>query len=175
MTSAQHATAIMRTSRGDHRFGAALSHFSVLNQKDLHDRLAAIHYAAFSRMDENGWSASVIEELFKGNGVSFYLCGQGKINAFAITRSVLDEAELLTVAVHPSLQNKGFGRQLLHYVMEDLAASGIAEMFLEVRDDNQSALALYTNLSFDKVGKRKKYYTTRTGQHIDACALRVRL
>ena len=90
MTSAQHATAIMRTSRGDHRFGAALSHFSVLNQKDLHDRLAAIHYAAFSRMDENGWSASVIEELFKGNGVSFYLCGQGKINAFAITRSVLD-------------------------------------------------------------------------------------
>ena len=64
--------------------------------------------------------------------------------------------EIHTVGVDPAYQGRGIGRAMM---TDLLAAAGPdATVYLEVRTDNDAALALYTGLGFEKVGVRKRYY-----------------
>ncbi|MEZ0340094.1 ribosomal protein S18-alanine N-acetyltransferase [Mycobacterium sp. pV006] len=65
------------------------------------------------------------------------------------------EYEIHTIAVDPVYQGKGIGRQLLDGLLD--YADG-ATVFLEVRTDNEAAIALYESAGFEKVGLRKRYY-----------------
>ncbi|MGE2832394.1 ribosomal protein S18-alanine N-acetyltransferase [Mycobacterium sp. SMC-4] len=65
------------------------------------------------------------------------------------------EYEIHTIGVDPAYQGKGIGRQLLDRLLE--YADG-ATVFLEVRTDNASAIALYESAGFSRVGLRKRYY-----------------
>lgn len=67
------------------------------------------------------------------------------------------EAEVHTIGVHPAWQGKGVGRRLLRALLER-ADSVSAPTFLEVRTDNDPAIALYESHGFEVVGLRKKYY-----------------
>ena len=65
------------------------------------------------------------------------------------------EAEVHTVAVDPAHQGHGIGRALLRAL---LALAGSATVFLEVRTDNETAIALYRSEGFAVVGTRRGYY-----------------
>lgn len=86
---------------------------------------------------------------------------------FALTRSVLDEAELLLLAVDPSVRRGGVGAALLRAVLADAEATGIARLHLEVRAGNP-AERLYTRHGFAPVGVRRGYYKGRDGELNDA-------
>lgn len=66
------------------------------------------------------------------------------------------EYEIHTVGVDPDYQGRGIGRAMMARLLE--AAGPDATVFLEVRTDNEAALALYHGLGFHKVGVRKRYY-----------------
>jgi ribosomal-protein-alanine N-acetyltransferase len=86
---------------------------------------------------------------------------------FAMTRSVADEAELLLLGVAPRFRRRGVGTALLRSVEADCALGGIATLHLEVRASND-AVRLYTGHGFAKVGERRAYYRSRTGEAHDA-------
>jgi len=86
---------------------------------------------------------------------------------FAMIRSVADEAELLLLGVAPDFRRRGVGTALLRSVEADCAAGGIATLHLEVRATND-AVRLYTGHGFAKVGERRAYYRSKTGQAHDA-------
>ncbi len=86
---------------------------------------------------------------------------------FAMTRSVADEAELLLLGVAPDFRRRGVGTALLRSVEADCVASGVAMLHLEVRAGNE-AVRLYTGNGFAKVGERRAYYRSKTGQAHDA-------
>jgi len=65
------------------------------------------------------------------------------------------EAEVHTLAVDPAYQGKGVGRALLRALLEH--ADG-ATVFLEVRTDNEPAMALYESEGFTVIGTRRGYY-----------------
>ena len=65
------------------------------------------------------------------------------------------EYEIHTIGVDPAYQGQGIGRQMLHRLF-DFAAG--APIFLEVRTDNEAAIALYESEGFVKMGVRKRYY-----------------
>ncbi len=71
---------------------------------------------------------------------------------------VLDEAEILTIAVLPPWRRQGLGGRLLTAAMAAAAAAGAKTMFLEAAADNVAALALYGRHNFEQVGRRKGYY-----------------
>jgi len=73
-------------------------------------------------------------------------------------RRVLDEAEILTIAVLPPWRRLGIGGRMLAAAMASAAAAGAATMFLEAAADNLPALALYGRFDFEPVGRRKGYY-----------------
>lgn len=86
---------------------------------------------------------------------------------FAMVRSVMDEAELLLIAVDPAHGRRGIGTALLRAVEADCAVAGVADLHLEVRAGND-ALRLYTAHGFVKVGERRAYYRGPDGKAYDA-------
>ena len=65
------------------------------------------------------------------------------------------EYEIHTVGVDAAYQGQGIGRQLLTELLE--YANG-GTVFLEVRTDNEPAIALYESVGFVRVGLRRRYY-----------------
>ncbi|OTG81109.1 ribosomal protein S18-alanine N-acetyltransferase [Acinetobacter sp. ANC 4648] len=88
---------------------------------------------------------------------------QGEVVGFCILQPVLDEANLLLMAIHPSQQGKGLGFQLLDESMTLLKNNPI-QIFLEVRESNLSAIALYEKSGFHQIDLRPNYYPTSAGQ-----------
>jgi ribosomal-protein-alanine acetyltransferase len=67
-------------------------------------------------------------------------------------------ADVLTVVTRPDARRRGWGRRLLDVALAELDADGVVEVFLEVRDSNAPARALYRATGFDEVGARRRYY-----------------
>jgi ribosomal-protein-alanine N-acetyltransferase len=83
----------------------------------------------------------------------------------------VDELHLLNITVHPEHQGQGWGRTMLSHLGQlacDLAAR---QVWLEVRQSNQRARALYERWGFEAVGRRKAYYPA-AGQREDAVVMR---
>lgn len=86
----------------------------------------------------------------------------GQVVGFCILQPVLDEANLLLMAIHPSQQGRGLGYQLLDASLAQLKNNPI-QVFLEVRESNQAAIALYEKSGFHQIDVRKNYYPQADG------------
>jgi [ribosomal protein S18]-alanine N-acetyltransferase len=69
-----------------------------------------------------------------------------------------EEGEIADLAVAPAARRRGIGRLLLDRVLVDLEARGVGSVFLEVRESNAAARALYASHGFVGVGRRMGYY-----------------
>jgi [ribosomal protein S18]-alanine N-acetyltransferase len=68
------------------------------------------------------------------------------------------DAEIADLAVAPSARRRGIGRRLLERILEDVETRGVDSVFLEVRESNVAARALYAAQGFAAVGRRPGYY-----------------
>nr|WP_282558027.1 ribosomal protein S18-alanine N-acetyltransferase [Providencia burhodogranariea] len=118
------------------------------------------------------------ERVFYGNQGERYhnikLSVNNHIVGFAITQCVLDEATLFNIAVHPDFQGRGYGRLLMDQLINDLIEKDILTLWLEVRESNAAALALYDKLGFHQATVRKDYYPAKQGRE-DALVLALTL
>ena len=74
------------------------------------------------------------------------------------SQTVLDETDMMNVAVHPDFRRQGVARALILALTEELKKRGSHCLTLEVRDSNAPAAALYASLGFAQIGLRKNYY-----------------
>lgn len=81
----------------------------------------------------------------------------GEVVGYAGIARLADEVHVMGIAVLPSQQGQGCGRQLLTALCREAAASSAA-MLLEVRPSNTSARHLYRTAGFTQVGRRPGYY-----------------
>ena len=137
-------------------------------------RLADIHAGAFARP----WSAMDFESLLAERGVLADGLFQGRGNdprGFVLSRRVLDEAEILTVALDASLRGRKLAAPLLRRHLDALNARGVRRVHLEVDEDNAPAVALYRRLGFTEIGRRVGYYTKPDGTRATALTMSVGL
>ena len=83
---------------------------------------------------------------------------QEKIVGYILCSTVLDEMEILRIAVDEDYRRRGYGRLLLLKVREIAQSRGISACFLEVRESNLSAQALYRSVGFSVCGHRSRFY-----------------
>jgi ribosomal-protein-alanine N-acetyltransferase len=126
------------------------------------DALAAIHAAAFT--DPRPWSAAEFAALLASPTVFLRTLSQGLV----MGRVILDEAELLTIAVHPQAQGQGLGAQLLAMFEGESLSRGAATGFLEVSAANPTAQRLYARAGWRETGRRRGYYRDVSGAPCDA-------
>ncbi|AFY40606.1 (SSU ribosomal protein S18P)-alanine acetyltransferase [[Leptolyngbya] sp. PCC 7376] len=72
--------------------------------------------------------------------------------------SIVEEAHVTIMAVHPDFQGQGLGQYILLGLLRDAWLRGLERATLEVRDSNTAAIALYEKFGFQTAGRRKGYY-----------------
>jgi ribosomal-protein-alanine N-acetyltransferase len=131
--------------------------------------IAALHGASFHR----GWSDGEIERMLIDRGVLTHRAMVGRTLAgFILSRLVVGEAEILSVAVAAARRRRGLARALLDLHLRRLAGLGTRAVFLEVDEDNAPARRLYQRAGFREIGRREAYYRDPAGKGTAALVLR---
>jgi ribosomal-protein-alanine acetyltransferase len=104
------------------------------------------------------WSAAELSLLAKGGTRVWVAEEAGEIIGTSAARTVGDEVEILNLGVAPSWRRRGVGRDLMVRAMEQAGQAGARRAFLDVRESNRGARALYATLGFVETGRRPNYY-----------------
>ena len=130
------------------------------------DQLADLHRACFTM--PRPWTAGEFTALMAGTGV---FITAPTPTAFAMGRAILDEVELLTLAVDPSARRTGLGAATLNAFELEALRRGALRAHLEVAANNAAARALYQTAGYCESGQRRGYYDAPNGAKIDAIIL----
>ena len=107
------------------------------------------------------WSEDSFRRILAGQAAIFQVVEvppEKAVAGYIIAFSVGSDAEVLNVAVDPIHRGRGLAGQMLDSVLIQLGRSGVRTAFLEVRESNRAALALYGSRGFKEIGRRRNYY-----------------
>jgi len=145
-----------------------------LTPSDDIDRIMAVMQTAFDPAYGEAWTRPQLDNtLVLGHcsyrliGADGELPGDAPAAGFTLSRTILDEEELLLFAVAPEWRGRGLGKMLLRQLIDSAPSRGVKRIFLEMRDNNP-AESLYRQSGFAPIGRRPNYYRMRGGQAIDA-------
>ncbi|HFI0054444.1 TPA: ribosomal protein S18-alanine N-acetyltransferase [Streptococcus suis] len=120
-------------------------------QENLAEAVLAVMQSVY---EQSPWTVEQIVSSMSSQDEDYYLAYEGQeLVGFLAVQTVLDEMEILQIAVRADFQRLGIASQLMAAVMD-----WEGDIFLEVRESNSAAQALYTRQHFTKIGKRKDYY-----------------
>ncbi|MCU1242230.1 MAG: rimI [Candidatus Acidoferrum typicum] len=109
------------------------------------------------------WPSESHAKLAATPGGVFLVCETiTRLVGFLAARQVADEAEILNIAVYCDFRRKGVASTLLLAALDNFRRSAITRVFLELRESNQPARALYERHGFVPAGIRKSYYRDPT-------------
>jgi ribosomal-protein-alanine N-acetyltransferase len=143
----------------------------VIRPADMSDArdVASIHAASFDRP----WGLMEFERMMaEENTLAHVAGGEREAEAFVLSRLSADEAEILSIAVHPRRRGEGHSGRLLRAHTEALTLNRIRTIFLEVEQTNAPALALYKRQGFTEVARRDAYYRRSDGSAATALVMR---
>lgn len=128
--------------------------FAPMLLKDLHD----VYYIEQNVFPYH-WTYRNLESSIATENRGIVLRnGEGTLIGYFIALDIVDEMELLKIAVGREFQGKGYGRILLDKVLELARLLDMESVFLEVRESNTPAIGLYRKTGFKTVGIRPGYY-----------------
>jgi [ribosomal protein S18]-alanine N-acetyltransferase len=110
---------------------------------------------------EDSWSERTYRgELEDRGDTRHYVAAEedGVLAGWAGLAAIGGQGDVLTIGVRPESQGRGIGAALLTALLDEAAARGCVEVFLDVRADNDRARRLYERFGFTAVGLRKRYY-----------------
>lgn len=120
------------------------------------DAVLEIEQAVFS----NPWRLKDFQYALAKEGSYGVVClAEGRVIGYALGFFVMEEFHLADFAVHPDLQHRGIGRQLLDVLLDVLKRRPVSLVSLEVRGSNRAAIALYRQVGFQTVAIRRGYYS----------------
>lgn len=116
--------------------------------------IAAIERGVFT----DPWSARDFRDCVVSDTVFLVAEEEGGVAGYLIAHDAAGEGEILNLAVAPARLRRGIGRALVQEALAVLAGRGVSEVYLEVRETNGAARALYGGFDFREVGRRARYY-----------------
>ena len=119
------------------------------------DELAALHAACF--VGDDVWSANFMLQQLKNPAVVGLAAHDGKsILSFGLFQMVEDMGDVLTLATLPKHRRRGHAKDILTAMVGLLPSGG--KLWLEVADNNATAMDLYKNIGFHETTTRPNYY-----------------
>lgn len=123
---------------------------------DIFEQLSALDKLC---VGADGWSAdSFRSEAEKNTGHILYITDSGKVIALLSGYHAVGEGDITSVAVHPDYRRKGLAKKLIEK-FENSLPEDTESIFLEVRESNCEAIALYEKCGFERLSVRKNFYS----------------
>ena len=107
------------------------------------------------------WSEQLIRDCLKVGYHSLVLREEGEIRAYAFASGAAGESHILNICVDPNHRGQGYAKDLIRQCIATVMINGAKVMFLEVRESNHGAIALYESMGFVETGRREDYYRRR--------------
>lgn len=128
------------------------------DMKDLAG-IAALEMTVFS----HPWNEEMVSSSIQGayDHVKILETSEGEIAGYIIYSAVCDSADLLRVAVDAGSRRRGIGCKLMEAMIDDCKDRNVQSIFLEVRESNAAAIAMYEQFGFIKISTRKNTTTHR--------------
>ena len=127
------------------------------------ETMKSSHVAQIAELEKicfsDPWSEkSIASEL--NNELAFWLTAMEgeQVAGYIGSQTVIDETDMMNVAVHPDFRRKGIAEALVNALVEAMKSRGSRCLTLEVRASNEPAIMLYEKLGFSQIGRRKNYY-----------------
>ena len=132
------------------------NNFAVVPMTEAHvAQVAALEQVCFS----DPWSENSVRSELENPLSTWLIALEGEtVLGYVGSQTVLDEADIMNVAVAPDHRRQGIARLLLERLEEALRARDVHSLTLEVRASNAPAKALYASLGYVRVGRRPNYY-----------------
>lgn len=121
------------------------------------DNIYKIENNVFHR---SSWSYGMVRDEIlnrRSNGQTWVLKLSNYIIGYCMVRFGSNEVDILNMAIDIKFQNNGYGKKLLHHILKEAPINSF--IFLEVKRGNFPAIRLYSNIGFEKIHIRKKYYS----------------
>lgn len=135
-------------------------HFREMSVTDI-DHVIAIEISNY----DFPWSQQIFLDCIRVG----YLCrvmenSQGEFIGYAVMTAAAEESHILNISIAPEFQGRGYGRDFMHFLLEEAQRHDSKDIILEVRPSNQIALKLYYSLGFLQIGTRQHYYQSYDGR-----------
>lgn len=138
------------------------------SDKSALDEIMPVMREAFDAEFGEAWTRAQCEGMLVNKAIRLNIARrEGRTAGFALSRIILDDAELLLLAVRPQARRAGVGRALLDRAIAVAETMGARRLHLEVRENN-AAVELYRSAGFDEIGRRADYYRGANGNKFDA-------
>lgn len=122
------------------------------------------------------WSwGNFIDSLAAGYEARVLRSTEGTLLGYFLAMQGVDEMHLLNIAVAPESQGQGHARLLLDALCALAAERGLTQVWLEVRQSNARARAVYARYGFAETGLRRAYYPAGNGLREDAVLMSLSL
>ena len=127
------------------------------------EKMQACHVTQIAELEticfSDPWSEKSIGSELE-NKLSFWLVAMegDRVAGYVGSQTVLDETDMMNIAVHPDYRRKGIAEALVTALIARLKEQGSTSLMLEVRASNEPARKLYEKMGFVQVGRRPNYY-----------------
>jgi len=106
------------------------------------------------------WSRNMfVEEMSNRSARLVVFVDEERVVGYMCFWEIMDEAHLLTIAVHPQKRRRGYGKFMMDHLEQLCVKDGLKRIVLDVGRRNDPARNLYRKCGFISVGFRKDYYT----------------
>jgi ribosomal-protein-alanine N-acetyltransferase len=136
------------------------------------DAVMAIEVAAYAFPWSRG---NFVDSISAGHVARVLLGPAGEMLGYFVAMSGVDEMHLLNITVANELQGRGHARWMLDALVEQCRAQRADALWLEVREANAHARAIYRHLGFEVVGVRRRYYPAAFGRREDAVVMSLKI
>ena len=129
-------------------------------REEILDRIADMDARVFgnSRWGRDAFSENVF------NDYDYLICaaseapdGETDVLGYGLLRC-FDDAEVIMIAADPARLREGIGSRILLSLLKEAAERKAKAVFLEVRESNLAARAMYQKAGFTEEGIRRGYY-----------------
>jgi ribosomal-protein-alanine N-acetyltransferase len=132
------------------------------------DAVMAIESAAYAFPWSRG---NFVDSIASGYAASVLYDAAGEVLGYFVAMAGVDEMHLLNITVAPRAQHRGHALYMLDALVDLCRARGAVQLWLEVRESNARARAIYLRRGFVHVGVRKGYYPAPHGKREDAAVM----
>ena len=127
------------------------------------EKMNASHVPQIAELEKvcfaDPWSVTSIETELTSRLSLWLVAMEGDtLVGYVGSQTVIDESDVMNIAVHPDYRRQGIGEALLETLADALREKGSRGLTLEVRVSNTPAVSLYKKAGFLQVGLRKNYY-----------------
>lgn len=146
-------------------------------QRQLEEKNLSITKMEYNDLDnfnisdfDNFWNLDILKDELKSNNSKFIVAKlENEIVGFAGAKFIIDEADIMNIAVKSSYRKQGIASLLLKNLIDICKNNNINSINLEVNEENFPAINLYKKYGFLEIGRRKKYYDKK----FDAILMRI--